>query len=78
MRLGLGLERVARGRAVRDDAVGEAFDKTAKLLDLRTFIGSLFIVFGLLVGGRGLLAFQEDIAKGRTANQQVDSDSCAL
>jgi hypothetical protein len=36
---------------------------TAKLLDLRTFIGSLFIVFGVLVGGRGVLAYQEDIAK---------------
>ena len=35
----------------------------AKLLDLRTFIGSLFIVFGLLVAGRGLLAYPEDIAK---------------
>ena len=35
----------------------------AKLLDLRTFIGSLFIIFGVLVGGRGLFAYEEDIAK---------------
>jgi hypothetical protein len=41
---------------------GEA-SLTAKLLDLRTFIGSLFFIFGVLVGGRGLLAYEEDIAK---------------
>ena len=41
---------------------------TAKLLDLRTFIGSLFIVFGVLVGIRGIFASPEDIAKAAGNN----------
>ena len=50
---------------------GEA-SLTAKLLDLRTFIGSLFIIFGLLVGGRGLLAYEEDIAKSIGINVNLE------
>ena len=41
---------------------------TAKLLDLRTFIGSLFIVFGVLVSIRGIFASPEDIAKAAGTN----------
>ncbi len=40
----------------------------AKLFDLRTFIGSLFVVFGILVTLRGLTASRADIDKAAGIN----------
>jgi len=37
--------------------------RLAKLFDLRTFIGALFLVFGVVVSIEGLLADQADIDK---------------
>jgi hypothetical protein len=40
----------------------------AKLFDLRMFIGSLFVVFGIIVTLRGMTASQADIAKAAGIN----------
>jgi uncharacterized membrane protein YedE/YeeE len=40
----------------------------AKLFDLRTFIGSLFVVFGILVTLRGLTASRAEIDKAAGIN----------
>jgi hypothetical protein len=40
----------------------------AKIFDLRMFIGSLFVVFGIIVTLRGLTASQADIAKAAGIN----------
>src|SRR3954471_2102363 len=43
-------------------------ETVAKLLDLRMFIGSLFVVFGILVTFRGLTASAAEIAKAAGIN----------
>jgi drug/metabolite transporter (DMT)-like permease len=43
-------------------------ERLAKLFDLRSFIGSLFVVFGVLVTITGLTASQEDIDKALGVN----------
>jgi hypothetical protein len=43
-------------------------DRLAKLFDLRTFIGSLFAVFGLIVTVDGLMADRAEIAKAAGIN----------
>src|SRR3954468_18417890 len=40
----------------------------AKIFDLRTFIGSLFVVFGVIVTIRGFTASRADIAKAAGIN----------
>ena len=40
----------------------------AKIFDLRTFIGSLFVVFGLIVTGRGFAAGKADLDKAAGIN----------
>jgi hypothetical protein len=40
----------------------------AKLFDLRTFIGSLFVIFGVIVTLRGLTASQAEIDKAEGLN----------
>jgi hypothetical protein len=40
----------------------------AKMFDLRMFIGSLFVVFGIIVTLRGLTASQADITKAAGIN----------
>jgi uncharacterized membrane protein YedE/YeeE len=37
--------------------------RLAKLFDLRTFIGALFVIFGVVVGIEGLVASEASIAK---------------
>jgi len=43
-------------------------ETVAKLLDLRMFIGSLFVVFGIIVTFRGLTATAAEIAKAAGIN----------
>jgi hypothetical protein len=43
-------------------------ETVAKLLDLRMFIGSLFVVFGIIVTFRGLTASRVEIAKAAGIN----------
>ena len=43
-------------------------ERLAKLFDLRTFIGALFLIFGLLVTLEGLTASAAEIAKGSNIN----------
>jgi len=40
----------------------------AKLFDLRMFIGSLFVIYGVIVTGQGLTASRADIAKAAGIN----------
>jgi hypothetical protein len=42
--------------------------RLAKLFDLRTFIGTLFLIFGVVVTIEGLTASQADIAKAAGVN----------
>jgi amino acid transporter len=42
--------------------------RLAKLFDLRTFIGALFIIFGVVVGIEGLVASRASIAKAAGLN----------
>jgi NADH:ubiquinone oxidoreductase subunit 6 (subunit J) len=45
--------------------------RLAKIFDLRSFIGSLFVIFGALVLISGLTASQEDIEKAAGINIAV-------
>jgi hypothetical protein len=40
----------------------------ARLFDIRTVIGGLFVVYGLLIGGAGVFASQQAIAKALGVN----------
>ena len=42
--------------------------RLAKLFDLRTFIGALFVIFGVVVTIEGLVASQASIAKAAGVN----------
>ena len=42
--------------------------RLAKLFDLRTFIGALFVIFGVVVTIEGLVASPESIAKATGVN----------
>jgi uncharacterized membrane protein YedE/YeeE len=42
--------------------------RLAKLFDLRTFIGALFVIFGVVVGIEGLVASQASIRKAEGIN----------
>jgi hypothetical protein len=42
--------------------------RLAKLFDLRTFIGALFVIFGVVVSIEGLVASQASIAKAEGIN----------
>jgi hypothetical protein len=42
--------------------------RLAKLFDLRTFIGSLFVIFGVVVSLEGATASAEEIAKASDIN----------
>jgi hypothetical protein len=42
--------------------------RLAKLFDLRTFIGALFVIFGVVVGIEGLVASQASINKAEGIN----------
>ena len=51
-----------------DAAAARKALKLAKLFDLRTFIGALFLIFGLVVTIEGFLAGPADIAKAAGVN----------
>lgn len=42
--------------------------RLAKLFDLRTFIGALFVIFGVIVALEGVTASAEEIAKAADIN----------
>ncbi|MGJ7906930.1 hypothetical protein ACOQFL_10650 [Actinopolyspora sp. H202] len=43
-------------------------ERSAKLFDVRTVIGGLFVVYGLLVGSAGLFPTEEGLAKAQGVN----------
>ena len=45
--------------------------RLAKLFDLRTFIGALFLIFGVVVGLEGLVASRASIAKAAGINMSL-------
>ena len=51
-----------------DATAARKAEKLAKLFDLRTFIGALFLIFGVVVTIEGLLAGPEEIAKAAGVN----------
>jgi uncharacterized membrane protein YedE/YeeE len=51
-----------------DSAAARRAHRLAKLFDLRTFIGALFLIFGLVVTVEGFNASAADIAKAAGVN----------
>jgi hypothetical protein len=52
--------------------------RLAKLFDLRTFIGTLFLIFGAVVTVEGLTASQASIAKAAGINISLWTGPCML
>ena len=52
--------------------------RLAKLFDLRTFIGALFVIFGVVVTIEGLVASPESIAKASGVNLSLWTGLCML
>ena len=52
--------------------------RLAKLFDLRTFIGALFVIFGVVVTIEGLVASPESIAKATGVNLSLWTGLCML
>ena len=52
--------------------------RLAKLFDLRTFIGALFVIFGLVVAIEGLVASQASISKAQGINLSLWTGLCML
>jgi xanthine/uracil/vitamin C permease (AzgA family) len=50
------------------DAAARKTQRLAKLFDLRTFIGALFLIFGVVVSIEGATASAADIAKAAGVN----------
>jgi hypothetical protein len=59
---------MARTAPVELTAEEAAAWRLAKLFDLRAFIGTLFLVFGVLVTGKGLTAGQAEIDRAAGIN----------
>ena len=52
--------------------------RLAKLFDLRTFIGTLFLIFGAVVTAEGLTASEASIAKAAGINISLWTGPCML
>jgi hypothetical protein len=52
--------------------------RLAKLFDLRTFIGALFLIFGVVVTLEGLVASKASIAKAAGINMSLWTGVCML
>jgi len=52
--------------------------RLAKLFDLRTFIGALFVIFGIVVTIEGVVASKASIAKAAGVNMSLWTGLCML
>jgi hypothetical protein len=52
--------------------------RLAKLFDLRSFIGALFLIFGVVVSLEGLVASKGSIAKAAGINMSLWTGVCML